>query len=130
MRICFPVEKNAGFDSELSGHFGSTPSLIVVDTTSREITELPMVANSVPCGTCATVRALGRSQLDALVVGAIGASALKRLYLSGLKVYQARSMKLAENLNWLASEELSRLRPGQGIGIHGHGPELGMCCGL
>lgn len=129
MKLCFPVEENAGLDSQVYGHFGSAPTFLVVDTDSHEIFELKNSERSAPCCACATVRELGRQQVDVLLVGAIGASALKKLCRVGLKVYQARSMKIAENLAWFSQEQLSELRPGQGLGIHGHGHSLGECCG-
>lgn len=36
MKICFPVSKVNGMESEVYGHFGSAPSFVVIDTEFNE----------------------------------------------------------------------------------------------
>ena len=35
MKICFPVEKDEGIESQVYNHFGSAPVFIMVDTEGK-----------------------------------------------------------------------------------------------
>jgi len=121
MRICFPVESNNGLESPVFGHFASAPMFMVVDTETLEVTEISnQDINHAHCS-CSPLQALDGRQVDAIVVGGIGAGALMGLNRAGLKVYQAQRASIAENLAWMAQVELPELKPGQACGGHGCG---------
>jgi predicted Fe-Mo cluster-binding NifX family protein len=125
MKICFPVEVNQGLESEVYAHFGSAPQFLVVDSETREVRALSNKDQHHAHGACQPLKALAGQDVDAVVVGGIGAGALMGLNRGGLKVYQAQGVTIAENLAGFALNELSVLTPAQtcaGHGqAHGHG---------
>ena len=40
MKICFPELVNEGLASDVSGHFGSAPMFVVVNTDTGEVTSI------------------------------------------------------------------------------------------
>ena len=123
MKICFPVSQDEGLESKVYGHFGSAPMFVVVDTESREAKVMSNHDRGHAHGACRPLRALGGESLDAIVVGGIGAGALQGLTMSGLKVYQAEGVTIADNITCLAEQGLSELAGDQVCGGHrdGHG---------
>ena len=121
MKICFPIAENQGLDSEVYGHFGSAPQFIIVDTDTREVCGIHNKDKSIRRKTCATLKALGGQDVDAIVVGGIGAGALMGLNRAGLQVYQARGSTLVIVFVVPAQTELPVLTPEQTCGGHSHG---------
>lgn len=37
MKVCFPVQKDEGVESQVYNHFGSAPAFIVVDTEGKGV---------------------------------------------------------------------------------------------
>jgi predicted Fe-Mo cluster-binding NifX family protein len=121
MKLCFPVERNEGLDSEVFGHFGSAPRFVLVDTETREVSEVANRDLHHTHGACSPLKALGGQAADAIVVGGIGAGALLGLNRAGLKVYRAEGVTIADNLACLREANLQMLTPEQVCGGHGHG---------
>lgn len=121
MKICFPVVENQGLESEVYGHFGSAPQFIVIDTESREVRALNNNDQHHAHGACQPLKALGGQDVDAIVVGGIGAGALMGLNRAGLTVYQAQGVTIADNITCLAEDKLPVLTPAQTCGGHAHG---------
>ena len=125
MKICFPTTCHEGLESDVYGHFGSAPMFLVVDTATGAVTEQANPDLGHAHGQCQPMRALRGQQVDAIVVGGIGAGALMGLNRAGLKVYRSMGSTIADNLACLAQEELPELSPDQvcgGLsGSHGHG---------
>ena len=120
MKICFPVAANQGLNSPVYAHFGSAPMFLLVDTESRQVTELTNRDQQHRHGQCSPLRALGGAAADAVVVGGIGGGALRGLQAAGLKIYRAEGTTIADNLTLLAQVDLPELQPGQVCGGHGH----------
>jgi predicted Fe-Mo cluster-binding NifX family protein len=116
MKICFPVEQNIGLDSPVYGHFGSAPLFLVVDSETREVTQVLNRDLHHAHGACSPLKALGGQEAEAIVVGGIGAGALMGLNRAGLKVYRALGVTIADNLTCLAQVELPELTPDQVCG--------------
>jgi predicted Fe-Mo cluster-binding NifX family protein len=121
MKVCFPLMSNYGLESPVFGHFGSAPLFMVVDIETLEVTEISNQDIHHAHGSCSPLQARGGRQVEAIVVGGIGAGALMGLNRSGLKVYQAQGASIAENLAWMAQVELPELKPVQACGGYGHG---------
>ena len=118
MKLCFPVNKNEGLQSQIFGHFGSAPLLLVVDTENQEIIELRRSAHAEQSGRTCMGQLLGEGPIDALVVSAIGRGAFSRVQASGIKVYQALGSTIADNLLCLTDQ---RLKEFDGSGLCSHG---------
>lgn len=121
MKLCFPVEENQGMESLVYGHFGSAPCFIVVDTESKTMSEVVNRDLHHAHGSCSPLKALGGTEVDAIVVGGIGRGALMGLQRAGLTVYQNAGGSIADNLAALAERELNELNPDLVCGGHGHG---------
>lgn len=120
MKICFPVSKNQGLESQVYGHFGSAPGFVVVDSVTKEVT---MINNSDQIhqhGACNPVAGLGGQRVDAIVVGGIGGGALHKLNSVGMRVFQAQKGTIAENFALFQADGLAEYMPGHTCGGHGH----------
>lgn len=125
MKLCFPVKRNEGLNSPVFAHFGSAPLFVVVDNETQQFTEVSNRDLHHRHGACSPLRALGGQDVQAIVVGGIGAGALNGLRQAGLKVYQAKGATVAENLSLFNAQSLLELTPGQVCGGHGHGHGCG-----
>lgn len=121
MKLCFPVESNEGMESPVYSHFGSAPLFVVVDTETRQVSEIANRDLHHAHGSCSPLKALGNVEVDAIVVGGIGAGALAGLNRAGLTVYRAMGATIADNLAMLAQVELPVLTPAGVCGGHGGG---------
>ena len=118
MKICFPVEENAGLESPVYNHFGSAPLFLAVDTETRQVTALQNKDQVHQHGACSPLKALGNGQYDGIVVGGIGGGALNGLLRMGLKVYRAAEGTVATNLDLFNQGMLPELTPQQTCGGH------------
>jgi len=106
MKICFAVEKDEGINSAVYGHFGSAPAFVMVDT---DLGSVATVGNSDMVhvhGACNPIMALGGHNVDAVVVGGIGAGALNRLNAEGIEVYASMAPTIAQNVDLLKEGRL------------------------
>jgi predicted Fe-Mo cluster-binding NifX family protein len=109
MKVCFPVQKDEGVESQVYNHFGSAPVFIVVDTEEKGINRLDNRDLHHVHGACNPIMALGGQKVDALVVGGIGGGALMKLNAMGVKVYEAGTPTVKENLELLRENKLQEL---------------------
>ena len=109
MKIGFPVERDAGMESKVYGHFGSAPAFVVVDTEKNEVRTIQNQDLDHIHGACNPIRALDGQQLDSLVVGGIGGGALMKLNALGIRVYEAGAQKVNENLKLFKEDSLEEL---------------------
>lgn len=129
MKVCFPIEKDQGLASVVSGHFGSAPLFMLVDTESKQATAIGNSDRHHSHGACNPLKALEGQRIDGIVVGSIGAGALNHLMRSGLRVYKAQGATVQENVEMIGSNSLPEFSgrdccPGHGSGegrAHGHG---------
>jgi predicted Fe-Mo cluster-binding NifX family protein len=109
MKVCFPVQKDEGVESQVYAHFGSAPVFIVVDTEEKGVRRVDNRDLHHVHGACNPVMALGGQKVDALVVGGIGGGALMKLNAMGVKVYEAGTLTVKENLELLKENKLEEL---------------------
>ena len=125
MKVCFPVQKDEGMESQVYNHFGSAPAFIVVDTEGKAVQRVDNRDIHHVHGACNPVMALGGQKVDALVVGGIGGGALMRLNAMGVKVYEAGTQTVKENLALLRQNKLQELSMDHSCRAHegGCGPD-------
>lgn len=121
MKICFPVEQAEGMQSKVFGHFGSAPVFVVVDTDVQSVSEIVNRDLHHQHGACSPIKALGGADVDAIVVGGIGAGALMKLQEAGLQVYRAGAHTIEENIALMQQGLLTTVQPHQVCGGHAHG---------
>jgi len=120
MKICFPVSKVNGMESEVYGHFGSAPAFLVIETDSNTITTINNRDQHHVHGACNPMKALNNQNVDAIVVGGIGAGALSRLNQLGIKVFQAQAPTVKENIEMLKAQILSEFTLSHCCSGHAH----------
>ena len=106
MKVCFPVVKADGLESEVYGHFGSAPVFLFVETDGNHLTSVNNRDQHHVHGACNPMKALNNQKVDVVVVGGIGAGALSRLNQLGIKVFQARASTVKENIMMLNNQNL------------------------
>ena len=109
MKVCFPVHKDEGVNSTVYDHFGSAPEFIVVNSELQSTITVGNKDLDHVHGACNPVMAVGGHKIDAVVVGGIGAGALRKLNADGIKVYKAVKETVKENLDLLKDDRLPEL---------------------
>lgn len=125
MKVCFAVDQYEGIDSFVYGHFGSAPAFVVVDTKDDTISKINNGDLGHVHGACNPIMALNGSQIDAVVVGGIGAGALRGLNSRGIRVYAAVEPTVKGNLDLIKTNGLPEMTmqhtcAGHGAGGCGH----------
>jgi predicted Fe-Mo cluster-binding NifX family protein len=109
MKVGFGVQTNQGMESEVYGHFGSASIFIIVDTEGKEVLTVGNRDLHHIHGACNPIMALDGKNVDAMVVGGIGAGALTKLNALGMRVYEAGAPTVRENLTLLSENKLHEL---------------------
>lgn len=119
MKICFPVQKNEGLSSTVYNHFGSAPVFLIFDTGTDSIEAVDNRDQHHARGACNPMKALDNRNVDAIVVGGIGAGALTRLNEMGIRVHRAQAETINENLSIFNTGSLPELTLQGCCGGHG-----------
>jgi predicted Fe-Mo cluster-binding NifX family protein len=106
MKICFPVQRDEGMGSTVYNHFGSAPIFMVVDTDTNSVMPISNRDQHHAHGQCNPMKALDNQQVDAIIVGGIGAGALTRLNQMGITVHRSQAETIQENIALLESKSL------------------------
>ena len=109
MKLCFAVQKDEGVESLVYGHFGSAPVFVVVSTEDNAIFKIVNGDMNHVHGACSPMKAIGGADIDAVVVGGIGAGALNGLNARGIKVFKAMEETIKENLALFHENRLPEL---------------------
>jgi predicted Fe-Mo cluster-binding NifX family protein len=120
MKVCFPAEAANGVDSEVYGHFGSAPVFIIVDTKDNHVTTINNKDQHHAHGACNPLKALDNQNVDAIVVGGIGAGALTKLNQQGIKVFRAQAKQVKDNIQLLKDGGLPEFMMQHTCAGHGH----------
>lgn len=121
MKVCFPVDRDQGLESSVYGHFGSAPTFIVIDTGAEQSVTVDNKDLHHAHGACNPIMAMGGSDVDAVVVGGIGAGAIRGLNSRGIRVFRAVAPTVKENLTLLINAGLPELSLEHACGGHAHG---------
>ncbi len=121
MKICFPVQNDKGMDSTVYNHFGSAPVFVVVDTATETVVSVINRDQHHVHGACNPLKALDGQQIDAVVVGGIGAGALARLNQAGISVHRSAAGTVRENVVLFSAKQLQQLTLQGCCGGHGSG---------
>lgn len=121
MKICFPVPQDKGTGSAVFDHFGSAPFFLLVDTKTSGVTTVSNRDQHHSRGSCDPLKALNEQQVDAVIVGGIGAGALSRLSAAGVRVFRAKPGTVQQNLSLFQQRSLQEYGPQGGCGGHGQG---------
>lgn len=106
MKVCFPVESNEGVKSIPYGHFGTAPLFVICDLETNTVKSVGNGDLGHEHGKCQPMKALSGEEVDAVVVGGIGAGAINKLNSMGIKVFQAIQGDLEKNLEAFKGNKL------------------------
>ena len=109
MKVGFAVQTNEGIESRVFDHFGSAPVFIIVEQDGQDISAVNNRDLHHVHGACNPIMALDGQSVDAMVVGGIGAGALRKLNAMGIKVFGAAAPTIKENLALLKDNKLQEL---------------------
>jgi len=109
MKVGFAVQANEGIESKVYGHFGSAPVFLIVEKGTNLVSEIHNRDIHHVHGACNPIRALDGNHVDAMVVGGIGAGALRKLNAMGIRVFGAAAPSVKENLSLLNENKLLEL---------------------
>ena len=118
MKVCFAVQENEGMNSTVYGHFGSAPLFVMVDAASDNMSTVDNKDKDHVHGACNPIMAIGGRDIDAVVVGGIGAGAIQGLNAKGIKVYRAMAKTVKENLDLLKDGKLPEMSMQHACGGH------------
>ena len=121
MLIAFPTLEDKGQDSQVYGHFGSAQAFVIVDSDTGAVETASNSDRVHEHGRCQPLAALGGYAVKAVVVGGIGAGALRKLNAGGVGVYRAVEGTVRDNLTLLKSGALPMFTLDQTCAGHGHG---------
>lgn len=107
MKICIPINENKGLDSVAYNHFGSAPFFLIYNEENENVKVIENEDLHHTHGMCQPLKALGGENVDAILVGGIGAGALMKLNNQGIKVYRVVGDTAMNNIKLLKRNELS-----------------------
>jgi predicted Fe-Mo cluster-binding NifX family protein len=119
MKVAFAVQKDEGMDSTVYNHFGSAPAFVMIDTATEQAITINNADMDHVHGACNPIMAIGGQDIDAVVVGGIGAGAIRGLNSRGIKVYGAAAPTVKANLEMLKASGLKELTMQHACGGHG-----------
>lgn len=126
VNLCIPVTADRGLESPVSGHFGSAPLFVLVDVEARSARALTNTRAVHEHGACRPLDALAGHEIDAVIVGGIGAGALMKLQSAGIRVFRAAAPTVAGCLDAFLKNEVEEIGPAGACGRHGHGHDEGV----
>lgn len=106
MKVCVPVKENKGLDSVPFNHFGTAPLFLIYDSEKEELKAIQNGDLNHQHGMCQPMKALSGEEVDAILVGGIGAGAINKLTARGIKVYRAVNETVLKNIELLKENEL------------------------
>ena len=121
MKVCIPVEEYRGLESPVYGHFGSAPAFALVDTETLAIEPLNNRNEHHQHGACKPLEAIGGRQVNAVIVGGIGPSAIRRLTQAGIDVFRFGGGTTVEAVQQFKAGALPVLTLEHACGSHGTG---------
>jgi predicted Fe-Mo cluster-binding NifX family protein len=119
MKVGFAVELNKGLESAVYGHFGSAPAFVIVDTDLKQVAAVDNANAHHEHGACNPIMALGGNSIDAMVVGGIGAGAIRKLNSMGVKVFRAGAPTVNGNIALLKENQLQEISMNESCQQHG-----------
>ena len=120
MKICIPVNSNNGLDSEVCEHFGSAPCFLIVDSDTLAIDSINNNNSHHAHGMCQPLALISGKNIQAIVVGGIGAGALNKLQASGMDVFKAQHRTVRETVAAYKAGSLSPVNPHSACSGHSH----------
>ena len=111
MKLCFPIKDALSLESEVYGHFGSTPAFVIIDAETLEEKVVINGDQNHAHGMCSPLKSLSGERVDVVIAGGIGNGALNGLRKSGIKVFKSAGLTVGENIELYKTGKLSEFAP-------------------
>jgi len=121
MKVAIPVAEDRGLESPVYGHFGSASAFVLVDSETMSVGRLGNQDQTHVHGQCQPMKALAGMSPDVVIVGGIGAGAVRGLRAAGIKVYLCDGGTVQDAVRRLQSGELSEIQEKDACGGHAGG---------
>jgi predicted Fe-Mo cluster-binding NifX family protein len=121
MKVCIPVDQYCGLESPVYGHFGSAPGFALVDSGTMSVQLLRNQDQAHVHGQCQPLKALASIRPDAVLVGGLGAGALRGLHAAGIKVYRCEGRTIRDAVELLRSGGLPEILEDDACAGHSEG---------
>ena len=121
MKLCIPVAENQLQNSIVYGHFGSAPLFLLVDSETLAVEPLVNHDEHHVHGACNPLKALAGRAVDAVIVGGIGAGAVRGLRQAGIAVYRSPAQTVTAAVAQFNASELPELDVQHACGGHAAG---------
>jgi predicted Fe-Mo cluster-binding NifX family protein len=121
MKVAIPVAEDRGLESSVYGHFGSAPAFVLVESETMSVGLLGNQNQAHVHGQCQPMKALAGMSPDAVIVGGIGAGALRGLRAAGIKVYHCDHGTVRDAVRLFQGGELSEIQEDDACGGHAGG---------
>ena len=121
MKLCIPVAENQALNSIVYGHFGSAQLFLLVDSETLAVEALTNHDEHHVHGACNPLKALAGRAVDAVIVGGIGAGAVRGLRHAGIAVYHSPEQTVADAVARFKAGELPELDVQHACGGHSTG---------
>ena len=121
MKLCIPIAENQALNSIVYGHFGSAPFFLLVDSETLALEPLNNHDEHHVHGACNPLKALAGRAVDAVIVGGIGAGAVRGLRQAGIAVFRSPAQTVAAAVAQFNTGELPELDVQHACGGHAAG---------
>jgi predicted Fe-Mo cluster-binding NifX family protein len=121
MKLCIPIKEKNGIESLAFSHFGSAPAFLLYDTNSDEYEIIDNTNQHHSHGACQPMQSLNGKDVNAVLVGGIGAGAIGKLHNQNIKVYQAAIDTVQINVDMFKKSQLPELTTEDACRHHNHG---------
>ncbi|MDJ0305559.1 NifB/NifX family molybdenum-iron cluster-binding protein [Dehalobacter sp.] len=119
MKICIPVKEDKGLESIPYDHFGSAPFFLIYDLDKEEMKVIDNGDSQHEHGMCQPLKALGGEQVDAILVGGIGAGALMKLNAQGVRAFRVDNATVSGNIQLFLDNQLPEFSAMNSCSHHG-----------
>jgi len=118
MKICLPVVKKNGFESEVNAHFGSAPYFAIYDSEGNTLVFVKNGDSEHEHGMCQPTKLLKNQKINAVVCGGMGARAIQILNDMGIDAYQIDNITVKEAVSSLNKKSLRKMSPENACAHH------------
>jgi len=122
MNLCIPVTDDKGLQSPVSGHFGSAPSFMIVDSDTGVCRTVSNGDAHHSHGACQPLASLTDEGVDAVVAGGIGAGTLNKLQAAGISVFLSVQPTVEAVVAAYKAGTLTLATPESACAHHRHSP--------
>jgi predicted Fe-Mo cluster-binding NifX family protein len=121
MVLCIPINENNGLESLVYSHFGSASTFILYDNETSEYDIIDNSNQNHVHGACHPMDSINGKNVDAILVGGIGARAIDKLNAKNIKVYQATTDTVQRNIDMFNNSLLKQFTLQDACAHHNHG---------